>query len=161
MPETGNFALRTFKTLYFSSLLAFFAISLHVSAFSSVAIAAAKEAVEGEQKNKTKLSERRFYTLEPFTVPMMDNGVINEQFTIVIGIELAHEENRAEIAHSVPRIRNEVYNELLHLVTFRRRGASIPQIAILKSQLLTVTQRVMGDKVKALVIQQAFKGPTK
>jgi hypothetical protein len=91
----------------------------------------------------------------------MTKGSINEQFTIVIGIEIAHEENRADIAHSVPRIRNEVYNELLHLVTFRRRGSSIPQISVLKSQLYTVTQKVMGDKVKGLVIQQAFKGPTK
>ena len=92
---------------------------------------------------------------------MMNNGSIDEQFTIVIGIELSDEDDRSDIAHSVPRIRNEVYNELLHLVTFRRRGASIPQIAVLKSQLLTVTQRVMGGKIKALVIQQAFKGPTK
>ncbi len=154
--------MRITKTLYFSALLGIFAISLQVSAFSFVAVAAAEEAVEGEKKKKIiDLSRRRFYTLEPFTVPIMENGAINEQFTIVIGIELAHEENRADIAHSIPRIRNEVYNELLHLVTFRRRGASIPQIAVLKSQLLTVTQRVMGDKAKALVIQQAFKGPTK
>lgn len=151
-----------FKTLCFSTLLSVFAVSLQVSALSSVAIAATEAQENGEQKKKNiKLSKRRFFTLAPFTVPMMDNGSIREQFTLVIGIELADEDDRADIAHSVPRIRNEVYNELLHLVTFRRRGASIPQITVLKSQLLTVTQRVMGDKIKALVIQQAFKGPTK
>lgn len=154
--------MRAFKTLCFSTLLAVIAVSLQVSALSSVAIAATEAQENGEQKkNNIKLSKRRFFTLAPFTVPMMDNGSIREQFTLVIGIELADEDDRADIAHSVPRIRNEVYNELLHLVTFRRRGAPIPQIMVLKSQLLTVTQRVMGDKVKALVIQQAFKGPTK
>ena len=139
--------------------MGFFTVSLQVSLFPTAALAAAAE--EGKKKDKIKLSQRRFYTLEPFTVPMMTKGSINEQFTIVIGIELAHEENRADVAHSVPRIRNEVYNELLHLVTFRRRGSSIPQISVLKSQLYTITQRVMGDKIKGLVIQQAFKGPTK
>jgi len=141
--------------------LSIFAISLQVRVFSSVAIAATDKPVKGEEKKKTKLSERRFYTLEPFTVPVMDDGAINEQFTIVIGIELADEDDRSEIRHSIPRIRNEVYKELLHLVTFRRRGASMPQIAVLKSQLLAVMQSVMGDKIKALVIQQAFRGPTR
>lgn len=127
----------------------------------SPALAAAEAPEHGAKKDKVKLSQRRFFTMEPFTVPMMTNGAINEQFTIVIGLELAHEENRSDIAHSVPRIRNEVYNELLHLVTFRRRGAPIPQISVLKSQLYSVAERVMGDKIKSLVIQQAFKGPTK
>jgi hypothetical protein len=140
--------------------LAILPVSLQVLAFSSVASAATEAKEEGKKKKKINLSQRRFYTLEPFTVPMMDNGAINEQFTIVIGIELTDEDDRTEIAHSVPRIRNEVYNELLHLVTFRRRGVSIPHISVLKSQLLTVTQKVMGDKVRSLVIQQAFKGPT-
>ena len=113
-----------------------------------------------KKKKKTKLSQRRFNTLEPFTVPMMDNGEISEQFTIVIGVELADKDDRFDIVHSVPRIRNEVYNELLHLVTFRRRGAAIPQLTVLRLQLLMVTQRLVGDKIKVLVIQQAFKWPS-
>lgn len=161
LTATETQTLRELKTLLFSVLLAVLAVILQEGYLPSGAVAATEAEESGEKKKKVKLSQRRFYTLEPFTVPMMDNGAINEQFTIVIGIELVHEGDRSEIAHSVPRIRNEVYNELLHLVTFRRRGASIPQITVLKSQLLTVTQRVMGDMVKALVIQQAFKGPTK
>lgn len=132
------------------------------SSSSSASAAATEEVKDGEKKKKKKgkLSERRFFTMEPFTVPVMDNGEIKEQFTIVIGMELNDEDDRSDIAASIPRIRNEVYNELLHLVTFRRRGASIPQISLFKSQLLKVTQGVMGEKVKALVVQQAFKGPT-
>jgi len=93
-------------------------------------------------------------------VPMMDNGKICEQFTIVIGVELADADERFDIVHSVPRIRDEVYNELLDIVTFLGRGAAIPQLTVLRLQLLMVAQILMGDKIKALVIQQAFKGPT-
>jgi len=128
----------------------------------SVAMAATGAQEDGKEKKKNKIQTIAafFYTLEPFTVAMMDNGKISEQFTIVIGVELTDEDDRSYIAHSVPRIRNEVYNELLHLVTFRRRGASIPLLTVLRLQLLMVTQRLIGDKVKALVIHQAFKGPT-
>lgn len=153
--------MRLLKTIFFSALLSLFAVSLQVPNASTVfAAAAADEEKKAKKKKKVKLSERRFYTMEPFTVPVMDNGEIKEQFTIVIGIELSDEDDRSDIASSVPRIRNEVYNELLHLVTFRRRGASIPQISLFKSQLLKVAQSVVGDKVKSLVVQQAFKGPT-
>ena len=150
--------MKVIKHIFISPLVALFVVSLQLSGFSNAASASAEE--DGKKKEKVKLSQRRFYTLEPFTVPMMTDGAINEQFTIVIGIELTHEQNRVDVAQSVPRIRNEVYSELLHLVTFRRRGASIPQISVLKSQLFTVTQSIMGDKVKGLVIQQAFQGPT-
>ena len=153
--------MQAMKSIIFSILLSILVISFQVTTYSSVAAAATETEEDGNKKPKTKLSQRRFYTLEPFTVPMMNDGAIDEQFTIVIGIELSHEENRSDVAHSVPRIRNEVYNELLHLVTFRRRGASIPQIAVLKSQLFSVAQKVMGDKVRSIVIQQAFQGPTK
>jgi len=47
-----------------------------------VAIAATEEPADGKKKKKVKTSQRRFYTLEPFTVPVMSDGVINEQFTI-------------------------------------------------------------------------------
>jgi len=54
--------LRLIKTLSFSILLAVIAISLQVSAFSSVAMAAQEDGKE-KKKKKTKLSYRCFYTL--------------------------------------------------------------------------------------------------
>jgi hypothetical protein len=35
----------------------------------------------------------------------------------------------------------------------------VPEVAVFKQQLLKVAKRVMGDKVKALLVQQAFKSP--
>ena len=57
-------------------------------------------------------------------MPMLDNGKICEQFTIGIGVELVDADERFDIVHSVPRIRDELYNELLDIVTFL--GAARP-----------------------------------
>jgi len=125
---------------------------------STQAVAAKKETA---QPQKPRLSQRRYYTLQPFTVPLMADGEINEQFTIVISLELSDEDNRVAVAQAVPRIRNEVYNELLHLVTFRRRGVPVPEVVVFKQQLLKIARRIVGDKVSALLVQQAFKAPLK
>lgn len=153
---------RYIKTIYFIILFAFIATMTELPAWSNRAVAAAeegKEAAEDKDEKKKRLSQRRYYSLEPFTVPLMASGQIKEQFTIVLSIELTDEDNRIDIVYAVPRIRHEVYNELLHLVTFRRRGDSIPQISVFKKQLFKVAERVVGDKVKSVVVQQAFKAP--
>ena len=150
---------RLIKIILFSVLLSFSFTKNEVSAAAS----ADKKTEKGDEpskKKKVRLSQRRFYTLQPFTVPLLTDGEITEQFTIVISLELADEDDRIDIAHSLPRIRNELYNELLHLVTFRRKGERIPQISIFKQLLLKTTQGVTGDKIKSLVVQQAFKAKT-
>ena len=140
--------------------IAVLAAALSVAGALPVAVSSAYAAAEEDpKKTAPRLSQRRYYTMEPFTVPMMIDGEIGEQFTIVIALELSDEDYRADIAHAVPRIRNEVYNELLHLVTFRRRGSPVPEVMVFKQQLLKVAQRVVGEKVRALLVQQAFKAP--
>ena len=146
------------KFLFLGVFLAFSVSSNNVSWASSEAAKAPDHGGEAKKKKKVHLSQRRFYTLQPFTVPLLEDGEIHEQFTIVVSLELADEDDRSEIAYAVPRIRNDLYNELLHLVTFRRKGSSIPQIAVFKQLLLRTTQKVTGDKIKSLVVQQAFKG---
>lgn len=150
------------KISVFSMLIAFSAVITELPLWSNQAVAAAedgKEAAEGEEKKKKRLSQRRYYSLAPFTVPLMASGEIKEQFTIVLSIELSDEDYRIDIVYAIPRIRHEVYNELLHLVTFRRRGNAIPRISVFKKQLFKVAARVVGDKVKGVVVQQAFKAP--
>lgn len=148
------------KVSIFSVLISFIASITEVPSWSNQAFAAtegSEEVGDPAEKKKKPLSARRYYSLEPFTVPLMASGQIKEQFTIVLSIELTDEDHRIEIAYAIPRIRHEVYNELLHLVTFRRRGDTIPQIAIFKKLLSKVAMRVVGDKAKGVVIQQAFK----
>lgn len=152
------------KCFLFSSLFVCTATLVELGSGSNQALAAAeesKETAEEGTKKKKRLSQRRYYTLAPFTVPLMSSGEIREQFTIVVAIELTDEDHRIDVAYAIPRIRHEIYNELLHLVTFRRRGDTIPQIAIFKKQLYKVAARVIGDKVKAVLVQQAFKASLK
>ncbi len=104
------------------------------------------------------LSSARYFKMRPFTLPVMYKGEIEEHFTIVLALELAAEDARDEVRHRIPRIRNEFYRVLLGIVTFRRKGAPIPDIEIFRSKLMTVVQKTYGSKlVKDLLIQQAFK----
>lgn len=110
------------------------------------------------QKKGKSLPISRYYKLRPFTLPVLFKGEIEEHFTIVMALELAREDAREEVHRRVPRVRNEFYKALLSLVTFRRKGAPIPDIEIFRAKLLQVAQETYGPElVKNLLIQQAFK----
>tara|TARA_R110000787_G_scaffold28283_23_gene77304 strand:- start:1772 stop:2227 length:456 start_codon:yes stop_codon:yes gene_type:complete len=110
------------------------------------------------QKKGKALSVTRYYKLRPFTLPVLFKGEIEEHFTIVMALELANEDARQEVHRRIPRVRNEFYKALLSLVTFRRKGAPIPDIEVFKVRLLQVAQETYGrELVKNLLIQQAFK----
>jgi hypothetical protein len=148
--------LRLFQILTLSLSLA--AIStLATAPFISNAAVAAK-AKGKKPKSDKRLSVYRYYTMRPFTLPMMQNGEVLEQFTIVIAMELGYEDARGEIHRMLPRFRNEMYKTLYSLVTFRRRSTELPDIEIFKKRLLQVARRVGSKKmIKNLLIQQAFK----
>jgi hypothetical protein len=105
-----------------------------------------------------RLSSDRYFKLRPFTLPVLYKGEIEEHFTIVMALELVEEDARTEVRHRIPRIRNEFYRVLLGIVTFRRKGAPIPDIEIFRTKLLKSVYETYGRKlVKDILIQQAFK----
>ena len=70
-------------------------LSLSLAALSTLATApfVSNEAVAAKAKGKKpkgdkRLSVYRYYTMRPFTLPLMRNGKVLEQFTIVISMEL-------------------------------------------------------------------------
>jgi len=140
-------------------------LSLSLAAISTLTTApfVSKEAVAAKTKEKKpkggkRLFATRYYIMRPFTLPVIQNGEILEQFTIVIAMELQYEDARSDIHRMVPRFRNEMYKTLYSLVTFRRRGSELPDIEIFKKRLLQVAHRVGSKKlIKNLLIQQAFK----
>jgi len=98
--------------------------------------------------------------MKPFTLPLLRNGEIEEHFTLVISMEIADEDGRADLAKRVPRIRDNMYQTLFQMVTFRRHGAPIPDVDMFKERLLKVALHVAGKKlVKGILVQQAFKQP--
>ncbi|NKB21150.1 MAG: hypothetical protein GKS01_11690 [Alphaproteobacteria bacterium] len=146
-------------------LLQVLTLSLSLAAVSTLVTTpfTSNEAVAAKAKDKNpkggkRLSANRYYTLRPFTLPLMQNGQVMEQFTIVIAMELTYEDARSDVHRMVPRFRNEMYKTLYSLVTFRRRGSGLPDIEIFKKRLLQVAHRVASKKlIKNLLIQQAFK----
>ena len=126
-----------------------------------LAVAAAfsdsRTASEAVDDGSPRLSQNQFYIMKPFTLPLLKKtGQVGEHFTIVVALELVDEEQRATIARLVPRIRDEMYRVLYHLVTFRRKGAPIPDIGIFKYHLMQAAKKTSGPLVKQLLVQQAF-----
>jgi hypothetical protein len=106
----------------------------------------------------TRLSADRYYTFDPFTIPLMHDGIVKEQFVMVIAVELGEDGSRADIAELVPKFRDAMYKELYRMVTFRRNGTPIPSIDMFKARLYIIARRIAGDEiVAALLVQQAYK----
>jgi hypothetical protein len=133
--------------------LAIGVLSIGQPGFLAVGSALAEQKKEGK-----RLSPERYFKMRPFILPVMYKGEIEEHFTIVMALELADEDARLEVRYRIPRIRNEFYRVLLGIVTFRRKGAPIPDIEIFRTKLLKAFYETYGHKlVKDLLIQQAFK----
>jgi hypothetical protein len=107
---------------------------------------------------RDRLSAARFFTLEPFTLPLLENGQVAEQFTLVIAIEIRRERQRDAIVRLTPRLRDSMYRELYRMVTFRREGAPLPEVDDFKDRLYDIARSVAGEEiVVALLVQQAYK----
>ena len=111
---------------------------------------------------KQRLSATRYFTLAPFTLPLFDGDEVTEQMTIVVALELTDDEQREEVSRMVPKIRDVMYRVLYNMVTFRRRSTPLPDVDQFKVRLYRVVRVVAGEKrVKALLVQQAFKRPAR
>mgnify|MGYP001182185645 CR=1 FL=1 len=105
-----------------------------------------------------RLSATEFVTMNAFTVPMMTDGKVSEQFTIVVALELTDEDMRHEVVRLTPFLRNEIYNFLFKSVTFRTGEPRIPRTADLRAQLFRVVRKIAKpEQVKAVVVQQAVR----
>jgi hypothetical protein len=142
--------------MHFMILCLFQVLTLFLSLAAILTLASApfvsNEVVAAKAKGKKpkgdkRLSVYRYYTVRPFTLPLIQNGKVLEQFMIVIAMELGYEDARSDIHRMVPRFRNEMYKTLYSLVTFRRRSSELPDIEIFKKVLLQVSQRVGSKKV--------------
>jgi hypothetical protein len=105
-----------------------------------------------------RLPATEFVTLNAFTVPLLIDGKMTEQFTIVIALELAEEDKRDAVVQMTPRLRNEIYDFLFKSVTFRTGEPRIPRTADLRAQLFRVVRKfATPEHVKSIVVQQAVR----
>ena len=121
--------------------------------------ATAKENKAAKKKRpRDILPPTQFYTMRPFTLPLMEDGRVIEHFTLVVALELADEDVRSEVYHLTPRLRDVMYRLLFQMVTFRLKGSGLPPVDIFKRNLTKVVAKVAGpDLVTSLLVQQAFK----
>lgn len=105
-----------------------------------------------------RLPGTKYYTLEPFVVPLLTDGELDGQVTIVVAIELADEDFRVDVAKRLPRIRASMYETLFRTITNRPGRRGLPPLANLKRNLRNAAEREVGQgRIAEILIQQAFE----
>ncbi len=108
------------------------------------------------QEVRKPLSANEFFTMAPFIVPIIDDGEHRRQFILIVAIELEDEDDRVELRRLSPRMRNQIYELLFKMVSFRTIKPRIPPKDVLRTRLVKVARRVAGEKiVKSLVVHAA------
>lgn len=106
-----------------------------------------------EKLPQKRLSANEFFTLAPFVIPIIENGEHAKQFVVVVAIELGEDGDRDELRVLSPRMRNEIYQLLFRIVSFRTTKPRIPSKKILQMKLTKAVRRVPGlEKVESLVV---------
>ena len=146
-----------------------FAIAAFVSAIAILPVqtgVAADESKSTEKKEPTeesvktdsdgRLSANEYFTLAPFVVPIVKDGEHHKQFTLIFAIELEDEDDRDELRRLSPRMRNEIYEMLFKVISFRTIEPRVPGNDILRTKLTKVAQRVAGEEiVKSIYVHTA------
>ena len=94
-----------------------------------------------------RLSANEYFTMAPFIVPMVKDGEHHKQFTLIVAIELEEVNHRVELRRLLPRMRNEIYELLFKMISFRTIEPRIPGNEVLRKRLTQVAQRVAGDEI--------------
>ena len=117
-----------------------------------------KESADESAKKEPgrRLSGNEYFTMAPFIVPVIKDGEHHKQFTLIVAIELEDEDHRLELRRLSPRMRNEIYELLFKMISFRTIEPRIPGNEVLRTKLIKVAQRVAGEEiVKSIYIHTA------
>lgn len=110
---------------------------------------------------KARLSANQFVSLQPFNIPMTPRKDKNWQFTLVVALELADEEERDYVRSRIPVIRSKTYDLLFRLIAYREQAPLIPNTSLIKAKIMDITTRSLGpEKVASIIVQQVYHGPT-
>ena len=116
-----------------------------------------ESAEENAKKNPGgRLSATKYFTMAPFIVPVIKDGEHHKQFTLIVAIELEDQDDRLELRRLSPRMRNEIYELLFKMISFRTIEPRIPGNEVLRKKLIKIAQRVAGTEfVKSIYIHTA------
>ena len=137
-----------------NTIIAMFAIwTVAWPAFAIASSAPTKSTSQPTDKRSDRLPVSEYITMQPFVIPIVDNGKHVRNYTLVVALKLGREDHGVSIRRVVPRIRDKMYQALFRLISFRTTKPRIPHDVVIRRKLVQVAQRETStEQVTDLVL---------
>ena len=100
----------------------------------------------------------QYYTLQPFTVPIVRDGRIAKHVSVLITLETRGLANKNKILEVRKRLQDSFFRDLHGVMSFRRKDGQSFKTSVLKKRLMAVSKRVLGeDIVREILIEIALE----
>ncbi|TDI57663.1 MAG: hypothetical protein E2O94_05635 [Alphaproteobacteria bacterium] len=102
--------------------------------------------------------DREYYTLQPFTVPIVRDGRIARHVSLLVTLETRGVANKDKILEARKRLRDSFLRDLHGVMAIRRKDGRPFKTSVLKKRLMAVSKRVLGaDIVRDILIEVALE----
>lgn len=99
-----------------------------------------------------------YYTLQPFTIPVVRDGRITKHVSFVITLETSGLANKDKILEARKRLRNSFLRDLQGVLSIRRKDGWTFKTSVLKKRLMAVSKRVLKeDIISDVIIENALE----
>ncbi len=156
MPLTGSRTLLAATALLAAVAIVPVGSGLAAEEPEASANGSTEKSAEPKLDSLGRLSATDYFTMAPFIVPIIKDGKHHKQFVLVVAIELNDSDDRDELRRLSPRMRNDIYEMLFKVVSFRTIEPRIPAKEVLRIKLTRVARRVAGAEiVKSIYVHTA------
>jgi flagellar FliL protein len=111
-----------------------------------------------EAKKKDKHEPLVFVEMTPLVLPIVDANGVSQVISLVIVLQVASEEQKAEVAAQMPRLKDayiqDMYGVLNKHVAMK---GGVLQVGMVKEKLTSASARVLGDDVVEDVLLQVVQ----
>ncbi len=102
--------------------------------------------------------DAEYYTLQPFTVPVVRDGRIARHVSLLITLETSGLANKDKILEARKRLRDSFLRDLHGVMSIRRKDGRSFKTSVLKKRLMAASKRVLGeDIVRDILIEIALE----
>ena len=102
--------------------------------------------------------DAEYYTLQPFTVPIVRDGRIARHVSLLVTLETRGVANKDKILEARKRLRDSFLRDLHGVMAIRRKDGRPFKTSVLKKRLMAVSKRVLGaDIVRDILIEIALE----
>ena len=106
--------------------------------------------------------DAEYYTLQPFTVPIVRDGRIAKHVSLLITLETRGLANKDKILEARKRLRDSFLRDLHGVMSIRRKDGRSFKTSVLKKRLMAVSKRVLGEDIVRdilieLVLERRFR----